>query len=320
MIFLFFSIIIALILFLGANEYYRKLIYKRSSAGRVLHVAKMHYDMMAFGSTYCFFAIKSSKAMANFGVQGQFFYYTDKMMKHFIPKCLNSGGIVYIIIADLVFSTTGKGWYSPQRYIGLLPKDVLGDEYSFIKYLRYYRFPLIFNPKRIASLMKIVIAGNKEDFDNITVNPYNSEQTRLVSEQRCNAWCQQFGLKDTVSDEIPARLEEEFVKTRGMLTNMIQFCIDQAYIPVLVVTPVSRIMNDLLSDKFLHKVLYANIEKANKQNVPFLDYLRDSRFADYNLYDKSGDCLNATGRELFTKLLIEDTYKLINEGRNPNIS
>ena len=52
------------------------------------------------------------------------------------------------------------------------------------------------------------------------------------------------------------------------------------------------------------------IKMANEQKVPFLDYLKDARFQDISLYANNADCLNAKGRKLFTKLLIEDTNKI----------
>ena len=91
---------------------------------------------------------------------------------------------------------------------------------------------------------------------------------------------------------------------------MIQFCIDKGFKPVLVVTPVSKAMNECISDAFIKKVLFDNIKLANKQGVPFFNYLKDERFQDISLYANNADCLNARGRKLFTKVLLNDTQNL----------
>ena len=49
---------------------------------------------------------------------------------------------------------------------------------------------------------------------------------------------------------------------------------------------------------------------SNKQNVPFMDYLEDPEFDDSSLYCNNADFLNARGRELFTKKLLNDTLAL----------
>lgn len=144
-------------------------------------------------------------------------------------------------------------------------------------------------------------------FDTLENNQLTLNQVETEADQRCKSWCRQFGLSDTINDIIPGELEETFSKTRKILTNMIQFCLDNSLKPVLVVTPVSKIMNDRLSDVFIERVLFDNIRKANIQHVPFLNYLRDERFADYKMYHNNADFLNAYGRKLFTEILIKDT-------------
>ena len=138
----------------------------------------------------------------------------------------------------------------------------------------------------------------------------NYEQTLQQARKRCSSWCRQFGLKDTVSDEIVPELEKIFIETRAVLTNMIQFCLDNGFKPVLVVTPVSQAMNECLSDAFIQKVLSANINMANTQKVPLLNYLRDERFQEISLYANNADFLNARGRKLFTNVLLKDTRDL----------
>ena len=104
---------------------------------------KTNLEWISFGSSYCRFGILPEEPGKgfNFGVAAQFFYYSDKMLREYTPRCLKKGGTVYLIIADLVFAEVGKYMYGADRYQELLNRKSLGDEFSVRKKLRL-RFPV----------------------------------------------------------------------------------------------------------------------------------------------------------------------------------
>jgi len=304
------TIVAIFVVALLLNEYYFHVALRNQQEHKVLRGLQKKYDRIAFGSSYGLYGISFPQETNgfNFCIGGQFFYYTDKMLREYAPKCLKPGGTIYLVIADLVFARVGKGLYRPERYSLLLSKESLGEEYSFLNYMRM-RFSLFYRPK-IRTLIASLVRGEENHFDTLCENNLNYNKTLEQAKKRCASWCRQFGLKNTVSDIIEPELDLEFGKTRAILTGMIQFCLDNGFKPILVVTPVSKAMNECLSDEFMKRVLYDNIKMANEQKVPFLDYLKDARFQDISLYANNADCLNAKGRKLFTKLLIEDTNKI----------
>lgn len=303
-----FLILLILILFLLAlNEYYFYVVLSHTQELQILKGKKgRNYSWIAFGSSYCRYGLASGENLSgsNFGVAAQFFYYTDKMLREYAESCLKKNGTVFLIIADLVFAEVGQGLYEAARYQLLLSKKTLGDEFSAWTYLKL-RYPLIFNPKKIKNLLYYLVKGKNDEYS-LSTNKLTEEQALFAARKRCKDWCEQFGLYDTFSKEIPSELEETFSKTREILTGMIQFCLEKGFKPVLVVTPVSEIMNSQLGDDFIKKVLYDNISLANKQQVPLLDYLRDERFKDISLYHNNADFLNAKGRKIFTEVLLKD--------------
>lgn len=315
-IFLLFLLSVLLVL-LAANEVYFRFVLSHVQEQQIYYGRRGKYDIVAFGSTYCRYGIEfpSDVNGFNFGFSGQFFYYTDKMLRDFIPHCLNPGGTVLIIIADLVFAEVGKGLYGPERYPLFLSKISLGQEYSTYKFAKM-RFPIIFHPVLLIRLFKyfakVILNKNHSEFDTLTKNALTEEQVVVEARKRCDSWCKQFRLKDTISDDIDPKLEIVFSKTRKILTSMIQYCLDRGFKPVLVVTPVSKAMTKCLSDAFLQKVLFDNINMANIQNVPFWNFLKDPRFQDVSLYANNADCLNVTGRRIFTKCLVTEYYKIKN--------
>lgn len=302
--------VIVITIFLVAislNEFYFRIVLWDTLANRIKQEDDNKFKCIAIGSTYCRYSIADKKSIIfNIGIDGQFFYYTNKFLRHYAPKFLNTGGTVYIICADLAFACVGKGMYGPGKYIGLLSRDELGDDYSFRRFIGY-RFPLFTNPKSIKGLVGYLVKGKRSAFIETMVNPFSEEEVYSFSQKRCKSWCNQFGLKDTQSAEISNELEEEFAKTRKIVTGMVDYCLKSGYKPVLVVAPLSGIMNSMISNEFIDKVLFSNIRQANTQDVQFLNYLRDKRFDDYRLYYRSGDCLNARGRKMFTEILLADT-------------
>lgn len=294
------------------NEYYYHIVLRNTQEHQILRgKKKKNLSWISFGSSYCRYGITSGKGEAgfNFGVAAQFLYYSDKMLREYSTSCLKNKGNVYLIIADLVFAEVGQGLFNPRRYQVLLSKENLGADYSLIQRLSL-RFPLLVHPRNIKGLLKYIIKGDQNKYATLRYNELTEKEVHAQAAKRCSDWCRQFGLKDTISTDISYELEMKFSKTRDILTSMIQFCLDNDFRPILVVTPVSKIMREHLGKDFTQKVLYDNIRLANKQDVPFLDYLEDPDFDDFSLYHNNADFLNARGRELFTQKLLNDTLNI----------
>lgn len=296
------------------NEYYYWVV---SDYTQVYHMRKGEkggpYEAIAFGSAYCRYGLDFSGTDVkgyNYGYASQFFYYTNLMLHQYAKTC-KKGGVVYLIIADLVFAKEGKGLYGAEEYVKFLKRPILGDEYSAGRYLRS-RFALFLHPRLVVRCVKRLFGIKFPDsYKSLENNSLTEAEVITEAEKRCKSWCRQFGMADTMGNSIPKELDDVFIKTRKILTDMIQFCLDKGLKPILVVTPVSKIMNDRLGDDFIKRVLFDNISKANIQNVPLVNYLRDERFGDYKLYHNNADFLNARGRRLFTETLVSDTKQFI---------
>lgn len=299
------------------NAYYRRVVIYNDQELHIKRGSQKRnaYDIVAFGSSYCRYAFDFSNCNVswyNFGFVAQFFYYTDKMIRAF-RKSYMSGCKVVITVPNLCFAEVGDGMYHPQRYVFFMNKKNLGEEYSFINYIKYVLFPVLFSKQKIKRTIKHLLGRDANEYSIISHNPLNESQTMVQALQRITGWVNSFGLYSTTSDRIPKELEEKFSKSTDLLTSIIQYCLDEGLRPCLVVTPVSSVMNSLLSDTFVDKVLYQNIKKANKQKIPVFDYLRDERFQDIDLYSANADFLNARGRKMFSEVFYND---LINYYKN----
>lgn len=299
-----------LIVLFSLNETYLWVVLRNSQEVQILKgkTRQKKYDAVAFGSAYCRYSIDFADYNGyNFGIASQFFHYTDMMLKDIVPNRLKKGGIVFIIIADLVFAREGKGLLDPQRYQLLLSKNALGDEFSLRGFIKE-RYPVICNPLLIKKIFESVLKRIVKKTGTIQTNIEGGENSAIKAARgRCRSWCEDFGLTDTITSIIPQQLEEEFIKSRQLLSGMIEYCLKNGCRPVLVVTPVSEIMNKELGEEFVNKVLYDNIRLSNIHNVLFLDYLRDCRFSDYRLYQNGADLMNVKSRKKFTEILLRDS-------------
>lgn len=61
-------------------------------------------------------------------------------------------------------------------------------------------------------------------------NPHDELQVDKDAERRCADWCSQFGLKDTLTDEITDTLADKFKQTSKILEGMIDFVFLKGYV------------------------------------------------------------------------------------------
>ena len=268
------------------------------------------YDIATFGSSYARYAFDFTKSPIsgyNFGILPQFLFYTEKMIKDYV-KTYKPGCYIAITLPDLVFCDPGKGKYGAERYAKLLSRAALGDEYSRKREILEKYFPLL-KPSRsnLKRCIKNIILLPKEHCNYLkNHNSMNELQVNEMAIKRCNDWIKEFKLKNTMSDDLPSFLNERMTQSRAILTRIIDFCLKNNLRPILVITPVSKIMNNHLSDEFINKVLLDNIRIANIQNVPVLNYMKDDRFADFDNYINSADLMNYAARLRFTNIFVKD--------------
>ena len=113
---------------------------------------------------------------------------------------------------------------------------------------------------------------------------------------------------DNLNDASQAkRFKEEFEYTTGLVKEMISWCEERRYKPIIVNIPVSGEMERSFSKEFLEAFYYNNVKRAG--NVPFIDLQSNTRLSDYLLYLDS--CrLNRAGREVITRILMQEAKKI----------
>ena len=85
---------------------------------------------------------------------------------------------------------------------------------------------------------------------------------------------------------------------------MIEEARKDGIVPILMLPPLSEIINKKISDEFINAVIDEPVANV-ASDVPFLNYMRDDRFQDYRYYF-NGDFMNQAGREKFMPILWQD--------------
>ena len=92
-----------------------------------------------------------------------------------------------------------------------------------------------------------------------------------------------------------------------LLKEMIEYCIESGYDPVLISTPLSEELNKKFSKEFVDKALYENIDAANVYNIPYLDYRTSPLFQNNpDMFWNGVDWLSVDGRRTFMDILNRD--------------
>lgn len=301
-------------LFIYMNYVYLYKVNYNSQDNLILNGKKGQWDYIAIGSTYGRYGIDFNAVGCkgwNFCFAPQFLYYTEKILYSY-SRYFKANCIVIITLPDLVFISEGRYDYGgSNRYHRILDRESLGEDFSCKRWL-FSRLPLLENPKLIKEFFKFLVGKRSHDRYEISKNLYEPSQWDELAKSRCLEWCNQFGLKDTYDGDFTGKIREEFQKSVAVLERMINFCLKERYRPILVVPPLSEAMNKNTSFFFLKNVLYDNINTANTANIPVLDYRKDSRLQDMNLYINA-DFLNLTGREKFTRILMSDISNIYSQ-------
>ena len=123
-----------------------------------------------------------------------------------------------------------------------------------------------------------------------------------------DSWKRQFGIAD-----LDASLSEQHGKDQEnrcrVLKDMIEFCLERSLKPALVIPPVHPSLGKKLTEKCRENYIYSFVKKANKLNIPFLNYMDDERFND-DKYFRNSFFLSEEGAKMFTSIVLKDLHLL----------
>ncbi|QZY55489.1 hypothetical protein [Crassaminicella profunda] len=281
-------------LYINTN-YYKSLDYteKFNHVPEDIEVANLGSSHGMYGFDYTDFDVTGF----NFGLYAQGFYYDYKILKQYAPK-LRQGATIIIPISyfsfyqsyhDEKFEKFNKSYY---RFL----KPIYIKNIKLKDYITRSLFPLLGEGGNIRKVFEDIEYEPKE-WEIITWNKFNAEGIKEEGKKRA-----MHHMKDIIH---PGK--ENKPETKRELKNIINYCIENNYKPVLVTLPFLKYYNDSFPDEFYDE-FYKEIKDIRNQyeGLDYRDYSHDKRFIeDIGLFVDS-DHMNVNGRKKMTKIILED--------------
>lgn len=143
----------------------------------------------------------------------------------------------------------------------------------------------------------------------IKIFRYNQLSMEEDAVYRVNSWKKEFSIYK-LHNELSLINIDRMEESKLALSNLLKFCVDHGFRPVIVVPPITRSLKKYIDSYFQDKYINIFIEKSNTVGAPLLNYINNPKFDDDSLF-KNSFILNSEGAKMFTKLFVED-LKLYN--------
>lgn len=219
---------------------------------------------------------------------------------------IKKGKILLIVLADLMFGLLEyPNDIANRRYYFFLEPDEIPHGTRWKK-IKYKSIPVLASWKNFIHCFYHRGVLFKEPEPSLT---YAEEQSDL----RIAGWKKEFGLVDLQRRESLEHLQNTIKQTSLLLRKMIDESRAEGIVPILMLPPLSSVINKKLGEDFIKAVLLEPVADI-ASDVPFLNYMYDERFQDYRYY-YNGDFMNQAGREKFMPVLWHDIQKAAGEAK-----
>lgn len=258
------------------------------------------------GSSHTTYGIKYPKNIKgyNMGLSSQKFYYDFEVLKKYYKK-LDQNCIIIIPISIFSF------------YNGYDVKDITPNYISFIdrkaligltkeEYLLGKHFSITQPLSRIPKIINYICISLENKKMEKTFVKYSKNLS--LEEKRTAAIGTAYSHLG-VNDKRFSHNKEKGIK---LLIDILNFCEEYNFKPILITTPQTYLYNEQIGEKNYQERIYNNIqllEKETGKKYLYLDYSHDERFENNLEYFSDDDHLNEKGVEYFTEILLNDIKK-----------
>lgn len=288
-----------------ANEFYKHSYHYKNKAGlNKFDTIPNGIEIANVGSSHGFYNFNYSNCTEyvtfNFGLTGQRHFYNLQILKTYKNK-LSKKAVILIPISYLEIKTASSPYFDSQLpfYYRIVDWKYLHKN-TFRDMLLSYYFPIFVTDKPY----KALLMGLKEkdgESEYVTVQyekaSDNMAEVTAWAKNDYESWMEDFNNSDGLEENLSA------------LSNLIDFCIDNDFIPVLVTTPLSQALNSYFdNDESFMSVFNLFIKKITSKypEVHYFNYSHDDEFQNnYSLFFDANH-LNIYGSHIFTDRLISE--------------
>lgn len=291
------------------------ILYKKTNAYKDEHESEQKYikgvpenlQFVNMGSGPSHFDIDHTQLSVksfSFAKAPQSFKYDLRLLKQYAGHIQKGAVVVVVIVCPLGFGFNRR--YTQKtynlRYVHALPLAEI-DRINRLDVLIQKYFPLFWHPKRVFRIIKdINLQKEKQDYD----TDDKKIDWERANRQTCRNWIYGAKLKnlqDGSQADNPRQIKAAKEKIR-IMQEMLLFCQEKGFRPVIVIPPFVPETTDSVSQEFKRRFVDENIMKANIIKAPVLDYFGDKRWKHENF--RSTVFMNSRGAGEFTKVLLKD--------------
>lgn len=299
---------------INKNPWYQ---YKYQDCSKFWQRFPFNMEIVNLGSSSAFYGFDYSDSpikAANWAMRPQSFPQDLAILKTY---CSYLRPRAIILIALCPYSSCFKSYkdIELEKYYTILHPGVFE---SFSREKCEAAFRIKNNPYKYAKKQMLLtgskmlvgkLLGRYVSFEKLNKQPLNEMQLEVDSKRWIDGWKKQFNIEDMDASQ-PEHIVEGRKKRIAVLKEMIAFCKEREFQPMIVLPPVTDYLSSKFSETFRNNYIYSFLEEAEVLDIPFLNYLDDKRFKDSSLYFNSF-FLNRTGAGLFTKTVLEDVKKCL---------
>lgn len=238
----------------------------------------------------------------NLASSSQPLYYDLQVLKHAKNK-IEDGAVVIIPLSYFDWDynwreifITDEAAYN-KRYYGVLnPQHIYN--FNIEEMVKYGMLPALTAKDNLKYIMK----------DIPYVKGYTTsvvQDVKIQAERTNYAWTTGVSAKGANLKDVEKGNQQDFY-------NLVDYCIEQGYRPVVICSPITRTFTEVYSKERLDRFEKITKETISKYpNILFWDYSDDDYFATHNEYFIDAVHMNDVGADAFTKALLE---RLVKEG------
>jgi hypothetical protein len=241
----------------------------------------------------------------NWAVGPQSFEYDFRILKKFY-NYLKKNAFIIIPICPLKYFLYRYPYDSANYKYYKIFEGTLINNYSLWTKFLHIDYPVLTAKYNLLRIVKDVPPDQRLE---IEYNPLNEQEMRQDAEKWIIGWLNQFSLDNFEHIILSGENRQSIEKNIVILQEIIDFCLEKKYRPIIMMLPVTKALHDLLPESFVHEHILENIKRANTKNIKMLNYLGDERFAMPELYFNSF-FLNKKGRKYFTKTFAAELNNL----------
>ena len=293
-------------------------LYKRTNAyrnqfvdigkfGNTANMKDSSLDVVVLGSNAPKFAFDFSDvtdhACENWAIGPETFEYDFIILKKFARKLKRGATVVWPVCPGNFFLDKYKNKSALVKYYNFLSRDEFPD-YSGRQYITDYKYPLIFQPKRIKRLIRDAKPDTRLKLD---YNPMTDEEIgKDASWWIHGCWNPEFGIDIEHMAPLSETNRKAVEYNINVLKEAIKFCNQNGLRIVFAYLPLTKQLGGYFSADYVETQMTQYVNDAvYNNNIPLADYMRDERFQDTDYYINSF-FMNRTGARKFTREFVNE--------------